>query len=40
MKLFTDLILQLEGATMETFNDFFERYKEELVEKQNYQKIK
>ena len=25
MKLFTDLILQLEGATMETFNDFFER---------------
>ena len=24
----------------EDFNDFFERYKEELVEKQNYQKIK
>ena len=25
IKLFTDLILQLEGTTIETFNDFFER---------------
>ena len=27
VNLFTDLILQLEGTTIETFNQFFENYK-------------
>ena len=38
-----DISSEVQGISVnfdEDFNDFFERYKEELVEKQNYQKIK